>query len=142
VKDSGARASGSLPPAAELSFEFSRSSGPGGQNVNKVSTAVRLRFDVRRSRSLAEDAKERLIGLAGRRVTGDGVLIIEARRFRTQDKNRQDALERLRDLLARARRRPKRRKRTKPTTQSREQRLEGKRRRSAIKKNRKLGTQY
>jgi ribosome-associated protein len=124
----------SLPPDNELAFEFSRSSGPGGQNVNKVSTAVRLRFDVGCSRSLPEDVKARLVKIAGKRITRDGVLIIEARRFRTQDSNRQDAIERLRDLLARARRKPKRRKRTRPTAVSKERRLEGKRRRAALKR--------
>jgi len=131
-----------LPPDDEVVFEFSRASGPGGQNVNKVSTAVRLRFDVAGSRWLPEDAKRRLVGIAGARITKDGVLIIEARRFRTQDKNRQDALERLGDLLARARRKPKRRRRTRPTAESRERRLEAKKRRSTLKQNRKLGTSY
>jgi len=126
-----------LPPASELTFEFSRASGPGGQNVNKVSTAVRLRFDVGRSRSLPEDVRERLVQLAGNRVTRGGVLVIEARRFRTQDRNRQDALERLRHLLARAGRKPKRRKHTRPTAKSRERRLEAKKRQSAIKRARK-----
>jgi ribosome-associated protein len=125
-----------LPPASELTFEFSRASGPGGQNVNKVSTAVRLRFDVGRSRSLPEDVKERLVRLAGNRVTRGGVLVIEARRFRTQDRNRQDALERLRHLLARAGRRPKRRKPTKPTPGSTGRRLEHKRLRGATKRGR------
>jgi ribosome-associated protein len=126
----------SLPPDNEITFEFSRSSGPGGQNVNKVSTAVRLRFDVGGSRSLPEDVKARLVQIAGKRITRDGVLIVEARRFRTQDRNRQDALERLRDLLARARRKPKHRKRTRPSAESKERRLEGKRRRAALKRGR------
>jgi ribosome-associated protein len=126
----------SLPPDNEITFEFSRSSGPGGQNVNKVSTAVRLRFDVGGSRSLSEDVKARLVQIAGKRITRDGVLIVEARRFRTQDRNRQDALERLRDLLARARRKPKHRKRTRPSAESKERRLEGKRRRAALKRGR------
>jgi ribosome-associated protein len=125
-----------LPPAGELTFEFSRASGPGGQNVNKVSTAVRLRFDVRRSRSLPDEVKERLVHLAGSRVTRDGVLVIEARRFRTQDNNRQDALERLRHLLARAGRTPKRRRPTKPTPKSKVRRLEHKRHRSTTKRGR------
>jgi ribosome-associated protein len=126
----------SLPPDNEITFEFSRSSGPGGQNVNKVSTAVRLRFDVGGSRSLSEDVKARLVQIAGKRITRDGVLIVEARRFRTQDRNRQDALERLRDLLARARRKPKHRKRTRPSAESKERRLEGKRRRAVLKRGR------
>jgi ribosome-associated protein len=126
----------SLPPDNEIAFEFSRSSGPGGQNVNKVSTAVRLRFDVGGSKSVPDDVKARLVRIAGSRITKDGVLIIEARRFRTQDKNRQDAIERLRDLLARARRKPKRRRRTRPTAESKERRLEHKRRRAALKRGR------
>lgn len=125
-----------LPDADDLEFEFFRSSGPGGQNVNKVSTAVRLRFDVARSRSLAEDVKVRLAGIAANRMTGDGVLVIEARRFRTQEKNRQDALARLRDLITRASRKPRRRKPTGRTAESRERRLAAKRLRSAVKRER------
>ncbi|MFZ1947188.1 MAG: alternative ribosome rescue aminoacyl-tRNA hydrolase ArfB [bacterium] len=120
----------------EAAFEFLRSSGPGGQNVNKVSTAVRLRFDITQSASLPEDVKQRLVRLAGGKVTREGVLLIEARRFRTQDKNRQDALERLRALVRRAAIKPKRRKRTRPTANSRERRLEAKRRRAALKRRR------
>ena len=122
-----------MPRADELKFEFRRASGPGGQNVNKVATAVRLRFEVRGSGSLPEDVKERLLQLAGNRVTAEGVLVIESQRYRTQERNRQDALEKLRALIARARRKPKRRKRTKPTAESRERRLGAKRRRSATK---------
>jgi ribosome-associated protein len=122
----------------EIAFEFLRSSGPGGQNVNKVSTAARLRFDVLRSSSLPEDVKRRLARLAGGKVTSEGVLLIEARRFRTQDKNRQDALERLRDLVQRASVTPKRRKRTRPTANSRERRLQAKRCRAALKRGRAL----
>jgi ribosome-associated protein len=118
----------------EITFEFLRSSGPGGQNVNKVSTAVRLRFDIAGSRALAEDVKQRLARLAGGKVTGEGVLLIEARRFRTQDKNRQDALARLYDLVRRASVRPKRRRRTRPTAEARERRLEAKRRRALLKR--------
>jgi len=126
----------SLPPDDELKFEFCRSSGPGGQNVNKVSTAVRLRFDLHRSRSLAEDVRARLVELAGNRITARGVLVIEARRFRTQERNRQDALERLRDLIRKARRKPRRRRPTKPTAKSRLARLEQKRRKSTTKQRR------
>jgi ribosome-associated protein len=122
----------------EIAFEFLRSSGPGGQNVNKVSTAARLRFDVLRSSSLPEDVKQRLVRLAGGKVTSEGVLLIEARRFRTQDKNRQDALERLRDLVRRASVTPKRRKRTRPTANSRERRLQAKRCRAVLKRGRAL----
>ena len=124
-------------PAEEVSFEFFRASGPGGQNVNKVSTAVRLRFDVLHSASLSGEAKARLLRLGGRKVTGEGVLVIEARRFRTQEQNRQDAEERLGRLLVQARRRPRTRKPTKPTAASRRRRLESKQRRARRKRERR-----
>lgn len=112
---------------SEITFEFIRSSGPGGQNVNKVATAVRLRFDVRRSGSLPADVRERLIRLAGKRVGEDGVLMILARRHRTQEANRRDAVERLVALTARAAERPRSRRATRPTSASRERRLDTKR---------------
>ena len=117
----------------ELDFEFIRSSGPGGQNVNKVSTAVRLRFDARGSSSLPQDVRERLIRLAGRRVGDDGFLTIHARSARTQDSNRRDAIERFVELLERAVERPTPRRATRPTAGSRERRLDSKRRRGETK---------
>jgi len=120
----------------ELQETFIRSSGPGGQNVNKVATAVQLRLDVRNSRSLAEDVRERLARLAGKRMTRDGVLIIESRRFRTQERNRQDARDRLIGLIRKAAEAPRPRRRTTPGPQAKERRLESKRRKSAIKRER------
>jgi ribosome-associated protein len=117
----------------ELQFEFIRASGPGGQNVNKVATAVQLRFDIRAS-SLPEEIKTRLISIAGRRVTGEGVLTIEAKRFRTQDGNREDAIQRFIDLVHRSAVKPKTRKETKPSRTSREKRLKAKKQRGEIKK--------
>jgi ribosome-associated protein len=118
----------------ELQWQFVRASGPGGQNVNKVATAAQLRFDVRRSPSLPDDVRNRLARLAGRRMSTDGVLIIDARRFRTQERNRQDALERLADLVLKAEETPRPRRKTRPTLASRERRLEGKRKRAAVKR--------
>ena len=117
----------------EIHQQFIRASGPGGQNVNKVATAVQLRFDVAHSPSLPEDVRERLTHLAGKRITREGLLIIDARRFRTQEQNRQDALARLVDLIREAAQRPKIRKRTTPTLASQERRLESKHHRSKIK---------
>ena len=117
----------------ELEERFIRASGPGGQNVNKLSSAVQLRFDVRHSPSLPDDVRARLERLAGRRLTREGVLVIIAQRHRTQERNRADALERLTELIQRAAVAPVPRRPTKPTKGSRERRLESKKRRSSIK---------
>lgn len=116
----------------ELDERFVRASGPGGQNVNKVSTAVELRFDVRAS-SLPFDVKQRLIALAGSRITGDDVLLIDSREHRTQGQNREAARARLVALLQHAAQRPKTRRPTRPKRAAREQRLESKRQRSEVK---------
>ena len=123
----------------ELDFSFIRASGPGGQNVNKVSSAVRLRFDAARSASLPDDVRERLIRLAGRRMTDAGALIITAQIHRSQERNRQEALDKLIDLIKRAAVPPVPRRPTKPTHASRKRRLESKSRRSAIKRLRGRG---
>jgi ribosome-associated protein len=117
----------------EIEETFVRASGPGGQNVNKLSTAVQLRFDVRHSPTLAGDVRARLERLAGSRLTRNGVLVITAQRHRTQARNRQDALDRLIELIRQAAVAPVKRRPTRPTRASRERRIEGKKRRSRIK---------
>ncbi len=127
---------------SEIHEHFIRASGPGGQNINKVSTAVQLRFDVANSPSLPDDVRERLVVLAGKRVTEDGILIIDARRFRTQQRNRTDAFERLVGLIRKATERPRSRRMTKPPPASKERRLEGKRHRAEVKRLRRDASRF
>jgi ribosome-associated protein len=122
----------------EIHQEFIQASGPGGQNVNKVATAVQLRFDVSNSTSLPDGVRNRLLLLAGRRITKEGMLIIYARRFRTQEANRQDAIERLVELVRKAAQKPRIRRRTKPTHASKIRRLEEKRHRAGTKRLRRI----
>ncbi len=123
-------------PEGELEFRFFRSGGPGGQNVNKVSTAVQMRFDARNSPSLTEPVRARLMKLAGSRLTLDGVILISAVRFRTQERNRADAMARLQEMVDQASIAPTYRVPTRPTRASKERRLDGKAKRSTIKSGR------
>ncbi len=127
-----------LIPEDELQWRFIRASGPGGQNVNKVSTAVQLRFDVAHSPSLPEQVRTRLMALAGQRMTDEGILVIDARRHRSQARNREDATERLSKLVRQAGERPTPRRKTQPTAASKRQRLQSKRRRGDTKRLREV----
>ena len=118
----------------EIKEEFIQASGPGGQNVNKVASAVQLRFDIKNSPSLTDDIRERLIHIAGKRLSSEGILIINARRFRDQSKNRKDAVNRLAEIVRKAAETVKPRIKTRPSNKSEIKRLEAKRHRSGIKK--------
>jgi ribosome-associated protein len=121
----------------EIEESFVRASGPGGQNVNKVSSAVQIRFDLSGSRSLPQEVRERLARLAGRQLTGDGVIVIIAHRYRTQERNRRDALDRLIALIRRAAVPPTPRRPTKPSRAAKERRLQAKARRATVKQQRR-----
>ncbi len=120
----------------DIQFEFIRASGPGGQNVNKVASSVQLRYDVMNSSSLGPEVKQRLVKLAKNRITGNGILIIEAKRYRTQDQNRQDAINRLITLILKSAEKPKNRIKTRPTITSSMVRVDEKKRRGEVKRTR------
>lgn len=136
MKSAGPRTERFLPPAHELEERFILAGGPGGQHVNRSETAVQLRFDVFSSEFLTEPVKRRLLKLAGRRADSDGVITIEAKRFRSQHRNREDARQRLAGLIERAHQKPKKRIRTRPTRAAKKKRLKQKRHRGKIKQQR------
>jgi ribosome-associated protein len=121
----------------EIQLDFIKASGPGGQNVNKVSSAVQLRFNAASSSALSEEIRNRLKQISGRRMTAEGILIIEARRYRTQDRNREDAIDRLVTLIRKAAEKPRPRRRTKPSPAAKQKRLTAKRQRGEIKRRRR-----
>lgn len=128
---------GIVIPDSELDISAVRAPGPGGQNVNKVSSAIHLRFDIRHSSALDEDVRDRLLAMNDRRITKSGVLVIKSSRYRNQDRNREDALERLAALVRKALVVPKRRKKTRPSKRAVDKRLENKSRRARLKQLRK-----
>jgi ribosome-associated protein len=121
----------------EIQLDFIKASGPGGQNVNKVSSAVQLRFDAAKSSALSEDIRNRLKQISGHRMTAEGILIIEARRYRSQDRNREDAIDRLVTLIRKAAETPRPRRRTRPSPAAKQKRLTAKRHRGEIKRRRR-----
>ena len=128
-------------PEGELEWTYVRSGGPGGQNVNKVASKAVLRWNVAASRSLPEDVKARLRALQANRITAEGDLVLTSQRFRDQERNRQDCLDKLREMIAQAAARPKARRKTKPTRGSQEARLRAKKRRAATKAGRRHGAE-
>lgn len=127
---------------SEIQLDFIRATGPGGQHINKAATAVQLRFDARNSFSLPDDVRQRLVRLAGNRMTEDGTLVITARSFRSQERNRQDAIDRLVELIRKAAEEPKLRRKTKPARAAKKRRLDAKRRRSQTKRLRRSISRY